>query len=172
MSPATGHVTFIWSIAERLRGAYKQSEYGRVILPFTLLRRLDQVLEPTKDKVLAEAAKLRGSRPEPRRHPQEGRRAALLQRLQAHAGEGPQRPRERRDAPARVHRRVRQGRPRNLRGVRVRRADNQGSRRPVGCTASSAASSTTSSTSSRTPSRTTGWATSSRSPSGSSPRFP
>src|SRR5712692_6701629 len=32
---------FIWSIADLLRGDYKQSEYGRVILPFTLLRRLD-----------------------------------------------------------------------------------------------------------------------------------
>jgi type I restriction enzyme M protein len=59
--PANGHVAFIYSIAQRLRGAYKQSEYGRVILPFTLLRRLDQVLEPTKNAVLAEAAKRKGS---------------------------------------------------------------------------------------------------------------
>jgi type I restriction enzyme M protein len=47
---------FIWSVADLLRGDYKQSEYGKVILPFTVLRRLDCVLEPTKDKVLAEAA--------------------------------------------------------------------------------------------------------------------
>ena len=47
---------FIWSVADLLRGDYKQSEYGRVILPFTVLRRLDCVLAPTKDKVLAEAA--------------------------------------------------------------------------------------------------------------------
>ena len=46
------HVSFIWSIAEILRGNYKQSEYGKVVLPFTVLRRLDCVLEPTKDKVL------------------------------------------------------------------------------------------------------------------------
>lgn len=39
---------FLWSVADLLRGDYKQSEYGRVILPFTVLRRLDCVLEPTK----------------------------------------------------------------------------------------------------------------------------
>ncbi|RAN81402.1 restriction endonuclease subunit M [Bacillus sp. SRB_336] len=44
----------IWSVADLLRGDYKQSEYGRVILPFTVLRRLDCVLEPTKRAVLAE----------------------------------------------------------------------------------------------------------------------
>ncbi len=53
--PDTNLSSFIWSIAELLRNDYKQSEYGKVILPFTLLRRLDQVLEPTKDKVLETA---------------------------------------------------------------------------------------------------------------------
>ncbi|WP_323671861.1 class I SAM-dependent DNA methyltransferase [Candidatus Poriferisodalis multihospitum] len=43
---------FIWSVADLLRGVYKQSEYGRVILPLTVLRRLDCVLEPTKAAVL------------------------------------------------------------------------------------------------------------------------
>jgi type I restriction-modification system DNA methylase subunit len=47
---------FIWSVADLLRGDYKQSDYGKVILPFTVLRRLDCVLEPTKAKVLAEFA--------------------------------------------------------------------------------------------------------------------
>jgi type I restriction enzyme M protein len=45
---------FIWSVADLLRGDYKQSEYGKVILPFTVLRRLDCVLEATKEAVLAE----------------------------------------------------------------------------------------------------------------------
>lgn len=45
---------FIWAVADLLRGDYKQSEYGKVILPFTVLRRLDCVLEPTKAAVLAE----------------------------------------------------------------------------------------------------------------------
>lgn len=44
--------SFIWSVADLLRGDYKQSEYGRVILPFTVLRRLDCVLEETKEAVL------------------------------------------------------------------------------------------------------------------------
>ncbi|MFW1810919.1 N-6 DNA methylase [Acinetobacter ursingii] len=43
---------FIWSVADLLRGDFKQSQYGRVILPFTLLRRLECVFEPSKVKVL------------------------------------------------------------------------------------------------------------------------
>ncbi|MFO1412417.1 MAG: class I SAM-dependent DNA methyltransferase [Burkholderiales bacterium] len=50
-------VAFLWSIAELLRGDYKQSDYGKVILPFALLRRLDCVLDDTKDAVLAEYKK-------------------------------------------------------------------------------------------------------------------
>ena len=46
------HAAFIWSVADLLRGDYKQSEYGRVILPLVVLRRLDCVLEPTKQQVL------------------------------------------------------------------------------------------------------------------------
>ena len=46
---------FIWSVADMLRGDYKQAEYGKVILPFTILRRLDCVLKPTKDAVLRRA---------------------------------------------------------------------------------------------------------------------
>lgn len=46
--------SFIWSVADLLRGDYKQSEYGKVILPFAVLRRLDCVLETTKADVLAE----------------------------------------------------------------------------------------------------------------------
>ena len=53
--------SFIWSIAELLRGDFKQSEYGKVILPFTVLRRLDCVLEPTKAAVLAEYVAQKGS---------------------------------------------------------------------------------------------------------------
>lgn len=43
---------FIWGVADLLRGDYKQADYGKVILPLTVLRRLDCVLEPTKDRVL------------------------------------------------------------------------------------------------------------------------
>jgi type I restriction enzyme M protein len=44
---------FLWSVADLLRGDFKQSQYGRIILPFTLLRRLECVLENTKPNVLA-----------------------------------------------------------------------------------------------------------------------
>jgi type I restriction enzyme M protein len=54
------HAAFIWSVADLLRGNYRQSEYGRVILPLVVLRRLDCVLEPTKAKVAAAAAQLAG----------------------------------------------------------------------------------------------------------------
>ncbi len=46
--------SLIWSTADLLRGDYKQSDYGKVVLPFTLLRRLECVLEPTRDAVLEE----------------------------------------------------------------------------------------------------------------------
>ena len=48
--------SFIWAIADLLRGDYRPSDYGKVILPFCVLRRLDCVLEPTKADVLAEKA--------------------------------------------------------------------------------------------------------------------
>lgn len=58
---------FIWSVADLLRGDYKQSDYGKVILPFTVLRRLDCVLADTKPAVLAELAvkEKQGVNPEP-----------------------------------------------------------------------------------------------------------
>lgn len=59
--------SFLWSVADLLRGDYKQADYGKVILPFTVLRRLDCVLAPTKDAVLAEYAARKGAgiNPEP-----------------------------------------------------------------------------------------------------------
>ena len=58
---------FLWSVADLLRGDYKQSEYGKVILPFTVLRRLDCVLAPTKAAVLSEdqTRKAQGLNPAP-----------------------------------------------------------------------------------------------------------
>jgi len=50
--------SFIWSLADLLRGDFKQSQYGRVILPFTLLRRLEGVLEESKEAVLAQHDKI------------------------------------------------------------------------------------------------------------------
>ncbi|MFI2810367.1 N-6 DNA methylase [Microbulbifer sp. JSM ZJ756] len=50
---------FLWSVADLLRGDFKQSQYGRVILPFTLLRRLEWVLAPTKAEVLEQFEKVK-----------------------------------------------------------------------------------------------------------------
>lgn len=55
----------IWSVADLLRGNFKQSDYGKVILPFTVLRRLDCVLKPTKSAVLKEHAKRTASKLDP-----------------------------------------------------------------------------------------------------------
>jgi type I restriction enzyme M protein len=54
------HAAFIWSVADLLRGDYKQSEYGKVILPLTVIRRLDCVLEATKQVVLDRHRQLAG----------------------------------------------------------------------------------------------------------------
>ena len=50
---------YIWWLADLLRGDFKQSQYGRVILPFTILRRLECVLEKRKPKVLEQVDKLK-----------------------------------------------------------------------------------------------------------------
>jgi type I restriction enzyme M protein len=61
-------VSFIWSVADLLRGPYRPNQYKDVMLPLTVLRRLDCVLEPTKDKVLAKLESMKGGKiknPEP-----------------------------------------------------------------------------------------------------------
>jgi type I restriction enzyme M protein len=52
---------FIWSVADVLRGDFRQSEFGRIILPFTVLRRLECVLEPTRDKVRSQYQAMQAS---------------------------------------------------------------------------------------------------------------
>lgn len=52
---------FIWNVADTLRGDFKQSEFGRIILPFTVLRRLECVLEPTRKEVQHQYAGLKGT---------------------------------------------------------------------------------------------------------------
>jgi len=51
---------FVWGIADQLRGVYKPHQYGGVILPFTILRRLDCILEPNRDEVRQLAQKYSG----------------------------------------------------------------------------------------------------------------
>ena len=50
---ANNRVEFIWSVANLLRGPYRPNQYKDVILPLTVLRRLDCVLQPTKEKEAA-----------------------------------------------------------------------------------------------------------------------
>ena len=50
---AKTNATLIWNIAELLRGPFQPNQYGDVVLPFTILRRLDCILEPTKERVIA-----------------------------------------------------------------------------------------------------------------------
>src|SRR5680860_14118 len=54
------HAAFIWSVADLLRGDYKQSEYGKVVLPLTVLRRFDCVLAPVKNEMLTSYERLKG----------------------------------------------------------------------------------------------------------------
>lgn len=62
MSNVRELANLIWSVADLLRGDYRQSEYGKVVLPFTILRRLDCILEPTKDRVLKKLDTLKESK--------------------------------------------------------------------------------------------------------------
>uniref|UniRef100_UPI0012EB0E18 type I restriction-modification system subunit M N-terminal domain-containing protein n=1 Tax=Gordonia shandongensis TaxID=376351 RepID=UPI0012EB0E18 len=57
---ATTNASLIWNIANLLRGPYQPNQYGDVILPFTILRRLDAILTPDKDAVLKEYSKTEG----------------------------------------------------------------------------------------------------------------
>ena len=64
MKNFTEKANFIWSIADLLRGPYKPADYGNVILPFTVLRRLDVILETTKKKVLEAYQQHKSKKPE------------------------------------------------------------------------------------------------------------
>ncbi len=59
MTDVKNHANLVWGIAELLRGDYKQADYGKVILPLVVIRRLDQALEETKAKVVARSEQLR-----------------------------------------------------------------------------------------------------------------
>ncbi|OGA41702.1 MAG: hypothetical protein A3G24_14250 [Betaproteobacteria bacterium RIFCSPLOWO2_12_FULL_62_13] len=53
-------VSFLWGVADLIRDTFKRGKYHDVILPLTVLRRLDCVLAPTKQKVLETNRKLKG----------------------------------------------------------------------------------------------------------------
>jgi len=60
MSNFQGKITFIWDLADLLRGTYKRNEYQKVILPFTVLKRFDSVLSDSKKKILETYNKYKG----------------------------------------------------------------------------------------------------------------
>ena len=62
---AQTNADLIWKIADLLRGPYQPNQYGDVILPFTILRRLECILELTKDQVLAEYKKVQSQKIDP-----------------------------------------------------------------------------------------------------------
>ncbi len=135
--------SFIWSVADLLRGDYKQSEYGKVILPFTVLRRLDCVLEPTKAAVLAETGQAEEGRAEPRAVPAPQVRPALLQHVAAGHEEADGRPGPHQGEPVRLHAGVLARRARHLRELRLPHPDRPPAPRP-GCSIWSPRSSPTS----------------------------
>ena len=100
------HAAFIWSVADRLRGDYKQADYGKVILPLTVLRRLDCVLEPTKGGGPRTSEDPEGQGRECRPCLEVGLARAVLQHLPARLPPPPRRPRSDRREPTGVHRRV------------------------------------------------------------------
>jgi len=59
MTDVKNHANLVWGIADLLREDYKQADYGKVVLPLVVIRRLDQTLESTKAAVLARSAQLR-----------------------------------------------------------------------------------------------------------------
>jgi len=62
MTNFSDKVNFIWSVADLIRGPYRPNQYKDVMLPLTVLRRLDCVLESTKDKVLAKYQEMKGGK--------------------------------------------------------------------------------------------------------------
>jgi type I restriction enzyme M protein len=78
---AKTNANLIWKIADLLRGPYQPNQYGDVILPFTILRRLDCILEPTKDEVLAEYKKIASMKVDPGVAAEGQVQAAFLQHL-------------------------------------------------------------------------------------------
>ena len=108
------HAAFIWSVADLLRGDYKQSEYGKVILPLTVIRRLDCVLEPTKQAVLDRHKQLHGQDRERRAGPAGRGGPAVLQHQPADLHQAPGRPGHHRRLPAALHRRASPRRARDV----------------------------------------------------------
>ena len=122
---AQTNANLIWKIADLLRGPYQPNQYGDVILPFTILRRLDCILEPTKDEVLAEYKKIAVDEGRPRRAAEGQVQAALLQHLPLDLRLPGGRPGGGGRQPRRLHRALLAQRARRVRRLRDDRRDRQ-----------------------------------------------
>ena len=139
-------VSFIWGVADLIRDTFKRGKYQDVILPLTVLRRLDCVLAPTKDKVLETHAKLQGKAREPRPAAAQGVRLRVLQHLAVRLREAPRRRAAPRREPAQLHHRLQPEHARGAREVRLRQHDHQARTRPACSSRCSSASRTSIST--------------------------
>ncbi len=122
-------VSFLWGVADLIRDTFKRGKYQDVILPLTVLRRLDCVLAPTKEKVLGKQAELRGKKLEnldPQLRKVVGLR--LLQHLPLRLREAPRRRAAPRGEPAQLHRRLQPEHARGAGEVRLRQHHQQARR--------------------------------------------
>ena len=122
-------VSFLWGVADLIRDTFKRGKYQDVILPLTVLRRLDCVLAATKEKVLGKQAELRGQEArEPRPAAPQGLRLRLLQHLPLRLREAPRRRAAPRRQPAQLHRRLQPEHARGAGEVRLRQHHQQARR--------------------------------------------
>ena len=153
-------VTFIWSVADLLRDAFKRSKYPDVILPFTVLRRIDCVLEPTKKAVLTTHGKLKGKLENLAPQLRKASGFCVLQHLAVHLRVALRRCQAPRRQPEELHQLVLREHAGGHRAVRLPQHHRQARTIPGCCSWSRSGSRT--STCTRTRCRTWRWATSSR----------
>ena len=146
----------IWAVADLLRGDYKRHEYGQVILPFTVLRRLDAVMAPTREAVRARDAALDIQNKQ--RLLEIAAKLPFYNTSAAGLRDDRRRRRQRREEPARLRQRLLAERPGDPGPLRLRQPDHPAGRARSCCTWSSAGSRTCRTW---TSCPTTTWATSS-----------
>ncbi len=122
-------VSFLWGVADLIRDTFKRGKYQDVILPLTVLRRLDCVLAPTKDKVLRrQGGAARQGLAGPGRAAPQGVRLRLLQHVALRLRQAPRRRAPAGGEPAQLHRRLQPEHARGARALRLRQHDQQARR--------------------------------------------
>ena len=164
-------VSFLWGVADLIRDTFKRGKYQDVILPLTVLRRLDCVLAPTKAKVLEVEARYKGQLGESGRAAPPRLRFRVLQHVPVRLREAPRRCARYREEPARLHRRLQPQHARSTGEVRLRQHPLEARRSRAALPGPAAVRRPEGETSTRTRSTTSRWARSSRSSSASSTRL-